>query len=596
MFEILFLSIRIFCLVLFCGLGFTLFFLPRSLIKKDLIWLSFWFGLILISLFGVVLSIGKVPMNQAKYVIILISFSFFVYSVLKKKILINNLKIPSTISIFTLIIFLFNIYPLLLKAGFPTTISLGNLDPISYNTVADFFKSQTVFQGKELSFYKPFLWSVGDLVHYSFRWGSPMILSFVASVFNIRAYQIFSILITLIYSLTYPLICLLAKIISKNKTIYLSIIIFFTYGFNSTMLYMLYNVFFAQFLFTGILILILIIFSSYLIKTNYNLYKINSYDFIIGLLIASLSNIYPEGLSFVLISWLIFILFKIFSIERYKYLIIFTKIILIAAIVNPYNMGTAIRWNFSLFVNTTKTTWIGWENIRYASPFEFLGFYNLYFSRVIPKIISYIVNFPIIIIWIISIFKIKNKALILSQIATFVAFCFIYKFVYPNYFTFHKSITYSIFIYSILFAVGLTEIKYLMTNKLVKLLIIIIIALLTIRSSLRTISQIYYHPRIVDKSLTSLEILNKNKDINEPFYTSDVYLGEYDLWKRLWREYLLKDKLIVSRQNYNQEGLNKKTIKLYLSEKNMMNYDNKKIIYKNIIWKNDYYELGEIKK
>lgn len=120
-----------------------------------------------------------------------------------------------------------------------------------------------------------------------------------------------------------------------------------------------------------------------------------------------------------------------------------------------------------------------------------------------------------------------------------------------------------------------------------------IIAFFSLRSAYRTVYQLYYHPRIVDKKLISLNQLNKDNKIKDAFYTSDIFLGDYDLWKRLWQEYLLSDKQIVTQTNYLDEK-NLDSVKLVLSEKEIQEYDHKKIIYKNIIWSNEYYQLGEI--
>lgn len=133
-----------------------------------------------------------------------------------------------------------------------------------------------------------------------------------------------------------------------------------------------------------------------------------------------------------------------------------------------------------------------------------------------------------------------------------------------------------------------------MLGNILSLFVILIILLLSFRSAYRTIYQLYWHPYIVDKELLSLRELNNNKNIQEPFYTSDVFLGEYDLWKRLWREYVLTDKLIVTRQNYPTEKKNLEGIRWVLSEKNYTEREGKKLIYKTIVWDNAYYQLGEI--
>lgn len=117
---------------------------------------------------------------------------------------------------------------------------------------------------------------------------------------------------------------------------------------------------------------------------------------------------------------------------------------------------------------------------------------------------------------------------------------------------------------------------------------------MTMRSAYRSMSQLYWHSRIVDKSLISLTELNNKKNINDAFFTSDVFLGEYDLWKRLWREYMLSDKSIISRQNYPTESKNLQGIELVLTEKNYLEGEGKKINYTKIIWENDFYKLGYI--
>ena len=116
---------------------------------------------------------------------------------------------------------------------------------------------------------------------------------------------------------------------------------------------------------------------------------------------------------------------------------------------------------------------------------------------------------------------------------------------------------------------------------------------LSLRSAHRTMSQLYYHQQSVSNKLVSLEELNSNPTINEPFLTSDVFLGEYDLWSRLWQEYFLGNKDIVSRSNFVdvKDAVN---IRLVLSDKSRQTFDHKTIKYKKIAWENQYYQLGEI--
>ena len=59
---------------------------------------------------------------------------------------------------------------------------------------------------------------------------------------------------------------------------------------------------------------------------------------------------------------------------------------------------------------------------------------------------------------------------------------------------------------------------------------------------------------------------------------------------------MLSDKSIISRQNYPTEIGFLKGIDLVLTEKNYMSGEEKKVIYKKVIWQNEYYILGEIEK
>jgi hypothetical protein len=592
--EILLMAIKIILLLLFCGYGLGSIFLPENLRKQGLLWISFWLGIVVIAVFGVLFSLAKIPMDQAALPIIIICALILLYGFLNKKVVFYFSKESLIIGALTIATIIFNLYPLI-KVGYPTTISLGNLDAISYTTVADFFKTSNVFQGGgELLPFKPYLWSVGDLVHHSYRWGSPMILSFFASVFKVRSYQVFSILITLFFGFTYPMVYLLAKTLSNIKSNWLSWIIFLTYAINSTLLYMLYNVFFAQIIFGGIFVFLLILLIKYFTEAKKNNFEFNSYDFLIGLTLSSLVVIYPEGISFVLLGWLVFTAFGLLTKERIFYLTSFLKVGLIALLINPMSVKTAIDWNLGVFLNTIKVTWIGWENIRSAMPLEILGFYNLYYYRDLPIFFDIFFGFFIVLIWIIGFMKIKAKSLIRSNILVFIIFLFIYKFIFPNFFAYHKAITYSLFFYSVLFAIGLEFIFTFIKNKIAIFLIILFLTFLSFRSAWRSVNQIYYHAQVVDRSLISLEELNRNKNINEPFFTSDVFLGEYNLWKRLWREYFLINKNIVSLQNLTQDYVKKAEIPYVLAEKDLLLYDNKKIKYKNIVWQNQYYLLGEV--
>lgn len=593
MFEIILLTIQIVALLFFIGYGFTALLIPKNL-RTEAVWLTPWFGTILIVLISVIFSLAKIPVSGSAYIII--SFS----SVL----LITSLIMQKTISIFTkenllitlLVIFtlLFNLFPLLTRVGFRTTISLGNLDPLSYTPVGDFLVHHTVFEGGTFEHYKPYLWATGDLIHAGFRWGPPLILSFFAHIFGLKSYQIYSLLITIFFVLTFPLVYILAKRLSKNGNLNLLFFVFITFALNSTLLYMLYNVFYAQFIFAGIFILIIILFQAYISVEKENLIRFNSYDLFIALGLSALTTSYAEGLIFVVLPFLVYGFLSVLRRRNIIPGIYILKILLLTIIINPVTFGTAAVQNIKTIVSSAKTAWIGWEHIPYAAPLEMMGFYNLYHYKELPFLLDIIFSLPIVVIWFLGFKNSHKKLFISSLIVAWIPFYIGLRWVIPNFFSYHRIITYTLFLYSILFSIGISSLFSKLKSKPLELLLIAFFLLLTFRSSLRTLYQFYWHAQVVDKSLISLNELNNNEKIKQPFFTSDVYLGEYNLWKRLWREYFLMNKEIVTLQNLPTEKNNLKGISLVLSEKNYLERDGKKLIYKNIVWENNYYQLGEI--
>lgn len=591
MIEIILLTFKILFILFFVGYGFTAIFIPEKL-RNDSFFIIPWVGLIMINIFGITFSMAQIPLEKSKYFLFAIALLTIIYSLIIKKTFLSFSKDTFFVGLLTVICLIFNLYPLLIKIGYPTTISLGNLDPLSYVNVGEYLIKNSVLVHPEMLSTQPHFRAVGDLLLYSYRWGSPLILGFFSSVFGLRSYRIYSILITLLFSLSYPLVYLLAKLLINKSSRLLILLTFLTYGMNSIILYILYNVFFAQFIFTGIFILTIILLYSYFSDKNIKNWQFNGYDLLIALSFSSLASVYPEGLIFATVPILIFLLIKLFSKERFLIFASLCKIAIITLIINPFILGKALYWDYKLFFSSTKSSFIGWEKVRHSTPLEMTGFYNLFYYKNLPKIIKILISIPIVGICLFGLLKMKNRFLITSYLIIFVLFYFLYWFIYPNYYLHLKSVSYFLFIFSVIFSIGSVYLINILKNKIVIALVILVVSFLSLRSAHRTINQLYYHPRTVDKKLMSLEELN-NKNMKSIFFTSDVFLGEYDLWKRLWQEYLLSDKQIVTRTNYLEEK-NLNEVKLVLSEKDILEYDHKRITYKNIIWENEYYKLGEI--
>jgi len=592
MIIIMLLALRIIAVLFFLGIGFTYIFIPRRL-QRYAFWLTPWIGTVLMTVFVVMFNLAKIPVNKSIYFVVFMAFVFLLTAMWRKKLNVHFSRVDILLSVLIIASMIFNLYPLMKKAGFPTTISKSNLDPITYSMVGDFLVDHTIFDGQDFEHYKPYLWAVGDLLHSSFRWGSPLILSFFAQLLALKSYEIFSIIITVYFVLSIPLVYVLAKVLMPALKMGSALFLTIIFSFNSTLLYMLYNAFFAQFIFMGIFVVMAILFCDYIDekkkKTSYN-----RWDFLIALCLSSLTTIYPEGLIFVSVPFLIFAVLDSIFRKRLFFLIVVAKIGILVFLINPLSFGTATRQIRAVGAATSKAVFIGWEKIPYAAPLEILGFYNLYYSRDLSVIFDIILGLPVVIVIILGISRSKAKLFLVMNIVFFVLIYFIYRLVFPNYYTYHKAITYTVFLYMVFFGLGVNFLFGFLKSKLTKTIIVIVFLIFSARSAYRTIYQLYWHPYIVDASLVSLRSLSKDKQMNKPFFTADVYLGEYDLWKRIWREYLLMDKSIVTRQNYQHEKKNLQDVRLVLAEKEYLEREGKKLVYKHIVWENNYYQLGEI--
>lgn len=556
------LTMAIFFILTGAGVGITAIILPTQL-REALIPISFWIGVIWIAIAGVILSQVGIPTRQSSLVIAVISMALMITACKQGKLKIKLRKLGIVVALLTAIIVGFHLFTYLTKAQFATTISMGNLDPISYSTVADYLQTHTVKDGSVYESFSPYLWSVGDLLHSSYRWGSPMVLSVISSILGMRAYQVFGVLITMFFVMSYPMLFALLRQVRPKAGVPEAFILFLIYGLNSTLMYTLYNVFFAQFAWGGILIL-----GVYLAMTK-------DVTWLRALVIAGTSLIYPEGIIFVILPSLI--------LGQWKSLVL-------AIALTPYSMYTAIKQLITVMISSSKVTWIGWEHIRYPNMFEILGLYNLYYSRPIPPPILALPLSALIIFMIWGFFGIQKKRVLGTYLLVFVL-AYVSTLASGNWFTYYRAITYSVFIYAITFVAGLGVLFEKLKSKHVRILIIALIALIVTRSSVRTAKQMYYHHHTVDSSLISLVDVQRSSTV---LGTADLSLGEYSLWIRLWREYILAGQPLLTRQNLTTDRTKIDVLGQILVEKERSSELNQRIKLKQKIWENNYYEIYEV--
>lgn len=576
-------------LVLFAlGIGAARLIFPTR--HKDLrYWMAPWLGIALIAIFGGILSIGKLSMSAAYPVIIVVGLALTLYSFAAERVGKLQLKKETIIlGVMVIILSIANVYPLLSRVGYPTTLSMGNLDPVAYMNVGEFLREHTILDGSASNVFKPSTWSVADLLHYSFRAGPSLILSFFAEIFGVKTHVIYTVLLSVVFALTFPLVYLLAKKMLGRASHTLLWISFLVYGLNATLIYWLTHAFLPQFLFGGFFVASVLLFVEYGEDKQKQAW-LTFWDIAIGICFAAILTIYPDGLllSFTPMA-LAGILGYVSGFNR-SLLIKVIKILGVALLINPIAFATAIRQIMRLVLTTTNTTFIGWERIRIPSLFEMMGLHNLYYARDLPLWADILLSLPILYCLLLAMRFLKHKLVTGSYILVVLGFMAFYSLIIDNFFVYNRAIGYTLFIWSTLFAVGLVHFFNKINRQWFTLLSLLILTLASLRTIQRSMQQNYYHYRVVDKALSTLESIPR---IEGPFYTADIVLGEFDLWKRVWQEHFLRNQTLVDRQNYTLLSHSDRETKLVLVEKEKVRQYPKLFEFDKIVWESEWYILG----
>lgn len=582
------LGLAMFLLLFALGIGVArLLFPPRY---EDLRrWMAPWLGIALIVVFGGTLSIGKQPMSTAYGVILATGLTLTLYSFLTDRPRQFQLKKETMIlSVLVIVLSLANVYPLLTRVGYPTTLSMGNLDPVAYMNVGEYLRDHTILDGGVSNVFKPASWSVADLLHYGFRAGPSLILSFFAVTLQVKTHVIYTVLLSVAFALTFPLVYLLGKKMLGTSSIIFMWIVFLVFGLNATLLYWLTHAFLPQFLFGGFFVASGLLFLEYSEDKRRQSW-ITGWDLAIGICFAAILTIYPDGLllSFTPIA-LAGIVGYVTGDNRSLWLKSL-KILGVALVINPIAFATALRQIMRLVVTTTNTTFIGWEWIRTPSLFEMMGLHNLYYARNLPLWADILLSLPVLYCLFLAFRTLTLKLVTGSYVLVMVGFLGLYLLVIDNFFVFNRVLGYTLFMWSTLFAVGLTHLFKSINRKLFTVLGLLILTLTSLRTIQRSMQQNYYHYRVVDQALSTLELI---PPVTGPFYTADIVLGEFDLWKRVWQEHFLRNQTLVDRQNYVLLAPADRTTKLVLAEKEKVRQYPELFDFTSIVWESEWYILG----
>jgi hypothetical protein len=490
----------------------------------------------------------------------------------------------------------------ILKYGSLTSFSLGNNDIVNYVVVSEYFLDHPLTQkvSEEALSKNPILGAVSTFVDYGYRWGSPIVFSFFHHLLSLRAYQMTHLFISLLFALSAPLVILLFYLIypstkKPTRKMPIALLLAILYALNVNSLYYVFHGFMAQFLSTGLMISIVILLMN-LFQESYHkpsFTKFYRQEFLIGVLFFAVLTIYHEHLVFLVIPLALYALVQLLLKKNWSSIMVLIPSGLIGALILPLYTYNALKFQFKIY-NIFKEP-IGWGLFRspnpYANPVEIIGLWSLHNMPVMLPIASYIFSFLVVAIILLGLLYTKRKMLLIS-FTIFYAGCLLYFiFINPNFFNYYRVIGYSIWLWLLLFVLGIMKLLTLLKNKKTFLGVVFAIILWRVLiANYNFLKNVYYSNLLVDDKLASLQELDKNSSIKEPIFTADALSSNYPLWNRFWTLIFLRNQHVVTSDNVEMIPSLIKDGGLYLAEKNSI----AELPTVDPIWENNYWRLGRL--
>lgn len=301
----LLLAAGIYFFFLLMGWGATRLILPEST-RSYQFWIAPWFGLIVADISVVWLSRLGMGTNWSIYLVTLLGIGLLVFCKFFNVSLSMPLqKFDAIIALGSLLALFLALSPLLAINPEPTTISLRNHDPIIYATTGDFLKLHGINQRPKIDLEYPSTLMISAALEPGHRPGCWLVLGLIASLFQLKTYEIFTISLSVFFALTPSLITIFTWVLAKH---YLGAIIALTLSvFNVNLLYFNYHGFASQVLAQGCMILVFL--WIYLGERGDEPDK--SYLLPFGVTLSSLFTLYPEMGVFCIVQVVFYMAFKL---------------------------------------------------------------------------------------------------------------------------------------------------------------------------------------------------------------------------------------------------------------------------------------------
>lgn len=592
--PIIYYSVFIVIALYVIGFGFTTYCLPKKL-KPYVLFLTPWFTLVAITFVLTILSLAGISVRLATWVILPVLLLLTGYTVSKQEYVWSKIQWKS-IAVLAFVFFgiALHLMPLLRRDRMLTTISLGNNDVIVYADTPDYLENHSIFEGYKYlpADLKPNEKGVANLLHLGFRWGTPIMSSFLQVITGLKGYQIAYLYQVILYALLIPLAYVLYIRLFKESWMAL-FILGIAFIFNVNMLYMLYHVFAGQMVFWGIFLLLLIYFVSYFEEKSKDT-KLTYFDVVIGITITTLYMSYHEGVLFVVAPAILYAGYTLFQKRFLSYILAWSRIGLIVLITgSPAVINATI---FDFFQASLIDAPIGWELFRASRPFadvfDMAGMHSIHTMQPLRWIMSIPASVATATIFLLGYLRSRMKVFVAMYILLYILMLVWSSILHNNFFVYNRVVTYMLPLMLVVFTAGL---EYIISiKKVLGIGICILFVALNIYSGSALLRKFMNNHVSVDRSLISLQELDKEKSITETIYLDQVIMPQMYYWRMIWMEYFLyPNKNIISPSNYDTTNAIKDG-DLLLVQNSHFAYPPPKVVLQPVVWDNGYFKVGRV--
>ena len=247
---------------------------------------------------------------------------------------------------------------------------------MTYAATARFLETGSIRHPPVCDVSRPLTCRVNYEIVSNSRPGTFLLISLLAGLLHVQAYEIVTVLLAVVLALTPPVVGIFVKVASGNR--FAALIALLMSALSVNQLYFFYQGFAAQVFGEGCLIIAFIL----LWRAESDQKHWSSYAFILGLTISGMLELYQEDVPLFLIPWSVYFVLQLLIAKtpRWRLACRYALPVGIAFALDPFAFWYCLVWLRSL------TTVFGWPMPRWALPADAIGLMNVYLPGVSERV------------------------------------------------------------------------------------------------------------------------------------------------------------------------------------------------------------------